>query len=536
VNHPPIRYAKTRDGVHLAFQVLGESGPDFVYLAPWFSHLEVAWDEPRKARFLLRLASFSRLVLFDRRGQGLSDPEADDRVATFETRCDDILAVMDAIGSSRAVVYGASETGPMAALFAALHPERTLALVLHGTDPARSARASDWSMGETAAQHAGALDLIDRLWGTEAFVRAWFPALSGDQPLVEYIASLQRHSMSPGAAMTAERWRYQIDVRDALPSIHVPALILNREEDDPLVNQYFADHIAGSRHVLLPGREHIPYLGDQDSVTASIERFVESVVAGDGLLDRGLRTVVCVAGFAASPGPRARGAARVRRASIDVPNAVSSLVTRYRGRVIDVADGRLLAIFDGPTRALTCAVEAIRAGGRAGHRLRAGVHAGEVSVTADQAVGSAGHIAAELAARAGPSQVLASQTVKDLTIGSSLDFERDRDFHPLDGREVWRTYRVHAPAGSRDDPAASRTAGDEPPQPPAPRLTPRLTARERQVLDLLAAGRSDGEIAEALFISPKTASVHVSNIKGKLGARTRVETAIVAQRLGLVNR
>lgn len=445
MDRPETRYTKAEDGTHLAYQVMGAGPVDFLYVAPWFPHVEYIWEEPRHARFLGQLASFSRLILFDRRGQGLSDPVSMDRPPTFETRIDDSCAVLDAVGSARAVIYGASESGPMAALFAATNPDRTLGLVIHGPDPARTAWAPDWPRGQTVERHEAIVERIDRLWGTEAFIRESWPRLADDAPLVRWFATLQRRSMSPGAAMAFERWMYQIDVREALPAVHVPTLILHREADDPETNRYFVEHIPGARYVRLPGREHIPFLGDQDSVTSEIERFVESVRDEGAALDRVLATVVFT-DIVGSTAARARLGDRAWGDVIERHHAVvRSLLARYRGREVDTAGDGFFATFDGPARAVRCATAIVEAVKPLGLEVRAGVHTGEIEEVAGKAGGIAVAIGSRIGAEAGPSEVLASQTVKDLTIGSGLIFEERGEFELKGLADRWRVYRVAGP-------------------------------------------------------------------------------------------
>jgi pimeloyl-ACP methyl ester carboxylesterase/DNA-binding NarL/FixJ family response regulator len=523
MEHPATRYTKAPDGTHLAFATVGEGPVDFIYLAPWFQHLEFTWQEPRKARYLERLATFSRLILFDRRGQGLSDREPNDRPATIETRIDDIVAVMDAVGAKQAVVYGASETGPMAALFAAMRPERTLALVIHGTTPARSAWTPDWPTGMTLREHEAFVELIDRAWGTEAFVRAYFTEMADDPALIAYVAAHQRHAMSPGAAVALERWTYHMDVREALPAIRAPTLVLHRIEDDPQANRYFAGHIPGARLIQLPGQEHIPYLGDQDSVLIEIERFVRGLRTNTVAEDGTLATVLV-----ASLSGAVRAVAQARR-------ELSQLVPSFRGHLVESIDGLEVGLFDGSTRAVRCGLAVVTAAKALGASARVGVHVGEIHHEATRTTGLAVAIAAELHRRAAPSQVLASHAVRDMSIGSGVVFDEVAALAFEGSPATWRTYRATEPgrspsAFSRVRPAREgRRWGDG----RQGNVLPRLTPREGTVLRLLAAGRSDGEIAEELRITRKTASVHVSNIKGKLGAASRVETALLAQELRL---
>jgi len=441
VEIPETRYARTPDGTHIAYQVLGDGPVDLVYMAPWFSHVEIQWQHPAYARFLRKLASFSRLVLLDRRGSGLSDPVPVDRPPDLETRMDDARVVMDAVGSDRAVVYGASESGAMAALFAASHPDRTVALVIHGSS-ARSAWAPDYPWGDTPEQHESDVEAIEQGWGTEDFVRGQWPSLAQDVELVRWLASLSRHAMSPGAAVAYEEMYWRIDVRQALPAVHVPTLILHRREDEPESNRYLAEHIAGAEYVQLPGDEHIPFLGDQDSVTNEIERFVRGVREEESVFDRVLATVMFT-DIVGSTENAARIGDRGWREVIERHHAaVRGLLGRYRGSEIDTAGDGFFATFDGPARAVKCAMSIVDAVRPIGVEVRAGVHTGEVETIAGKAGGLAVVIGSRVGAMARASEVLASQTVKDLVAGSGLIFE-DAGEHELKGvPDRWHLYRV----------------------------------------------------------------------------------------------
>jgi class 3 adenylate cyclase len=444
VEIPEVRYAKASDGTHLAYQTVGNGPVDLVYMQPWISHLEYIWEEPRYERFLLKFASFARLIQLDRRGCGMSDPVPADRPPDLETRMDDARAVMDEVGSERAVIYGASESGAMAALFAATHPDRTVALVIHGSE-ARAAWAPDYPMGQTREEHEAELAAIEKGWGTEDYVLSWAPGLGDDPSLVRWLARLSRLAMSPGAAAVYEEMYWAIDVRDALPSIHVPTLILHRAQDSPDANRYLAEHIPGATYVELPGDEHIPYLGDQDAVTNEIERFVRSVRDEEAVLDRVLATVMFtdIVGsteVASRLGDREWGDLVERHHA-----TVRNILARYRGREVDTAGDGFFSTFDGPARGVRCAQQITRAVRPLGIEIRAGVHTGEVQ-TLDGKVGGIGVvIGARLGSLAGPSEVLVSSTVKDLTAGSGLAFE-DRGTHVLKGvPDEWHLYAVAGP-------------------------------------------------------------------------------------------
>jgi class 3 adenylate cyclase len=438
---PETRYTKTSDGVHIAYQVVGDGPVDFVYAGPWVTHIEYRWELPRYASYLRRIASFSRLILFDRRGMGMSDPVSPDQLPDLETRMDDLRAVMDEVGSERAVIYGASESGSLAILFAATNPERTVALVLHGSYPSgRWAPDAPW--GWTPEQFAARIEDIERSWGTVDFIRREFPTWAHDDAHVRWWAGYSRRSASPGAVVAWERMDFETDVRHVLPAVHVPTLILHRAEDAPEANRYLAKQIPGAEYVALPGNEHVPYVGDQDGVLNEIERFVKAVREAEISLERVLATVLFTdvvdsTSQAAAMGDRAWREVRERH-----DRTVRGLLARFRGREIKTMGDGFLATFDGPGRAVRCASAIAAAMEPIGLQIRAGLHTGEIELDDDDVGGIAVAIAARVAATAPPSEVLVSQTVRDLVAGSGLVFE-DAGEHELKGvPDRWRLYRV----------------------------------------------------------------------------------------------
>ena len=388
MNPSEIRYARTRDGTHVAYQVVGDGPVDLVYITPWISNLEGNWEEPRSERFLMRLASFSRLILFDRRGVGMSDPVPADRPPDLETRMDDARAVMDAVGSERAVVAGASESGAMATLFAATHPDRTIALVLLSSS-ARVAWAPDYPLGQTREDHVEEVARIEETWGTEEYLRNAMPEVAADDGLMRWFLRQIRRSMSPGAAAVYEEMYWQTDVRDALPAVHVPTLILHRELDAPEENRYLAERIPGATRVELPGEEHIAFLGDQGSVASEIERFVKGVQNEEAILDRVLATVV----FTDIVGSTDTASRLGDHDWTDLLErhhaAVRGMLARYNGKEIDTAGDGFFCTFDGPARGVRFAQQAVSAVRPLGLEIRAGVHTGEVQ-TIDGKIGGLG--------------------------------------------------------------------------------------------------------------------------------------------------
>ncbi|MGZ8595788.1 MAG: adenylate/guanylate cyclase domain-containing protein [Actinomycetota bacterium] len=444
---PETRFAKAADGVHIAYQVVGEGPVDLVWVMGWTSNVEAMWEEPDLARFLSKLSSFSRLILFDKRGMGLSDRVPETQLPSMETRRDDVRAVMDATGSERAVVFGVSEGGPMAMLFAATYPERTIALVLYGTDP-------DYTSLETSdpmvAEGDEYLAYIDEHWGTIEHARleiaAWgAPSHADDERLATWLASYLRRAASPGAAIALARMNREIDVSHALPAIHVPTLVIAKTEDVefPIARMRgLASKIAGARLVELPGDEHFFWVAEYDTMLEEIERFVGEFQHQEAALERFLATVM----FTDIVGSTEAGARMGDHAWKDLVEShharVRGQLARFRGREIDTAGDGFFATFDGPGRGIRCAQAIIRSVQDLGIEVRAGLHTGECEQIGDKVGGIAVNIGARVAARAGASEVLVSQTVKDLTAGSGLEFE-DAGEHDLKGvPDRWRLYRV----------------------------------------------------------------------------------------------
>jgi pimeloyl-ACP methyl ester carboxylesterase len=444
---PETRYAKTIDSVHVAYQLVGDGPVDVVFVMGWVTNVESMWEEPAFARFLDRLSSFSRLILFDKRGVGLSDRVPDDRLPDLETRMDDVRAVMDAAGSERAVVMGVSEGGPMSMLFAATYPERTIALVLYGT-------AADFTTRQPAykGDDAAYLARMEASWGTEAFARheiaAWgAPGHEDDDRLVAWLASYMRRSASPSAAIALERMNREINAAHALGSIHVPTLAIARTDDLDFPveeSRRTAERIVGSTFVELPGNEHFPWVGPQDDILDAVERFVGELGEIEAGLDRVLATVLFTDIVGSTETAAELGDRRWKELLEEHHRRVRGQLARFRGTEVDTAGDGFFATFDGPARAVRCARAIAEAVAPLGVRIRAGVHTGEVE-TIDGKVGGLGVvIGARVGALAGPSEVVVSQTVRDLVAGSGLSFE-DAGEHELKGvPDRWRLYRVTA--------------------------------------------------------------------------------------------
>jgi pimeloyl-ACP methyl ester carboxylesterase len=445
---PETRYAKTVDGVHIAYQVVGEGPIDLVYVSGWISNVDLNWMFPDYARFLRRLASFSRLIIFDKRGVGLSDRVPDKELPDLETRMDDLVAVMDAAGSSRAIMFGESDGGPLCALFAATYPDRVLGLVMHGPD-VRAAWAPDAPWGMTSEDFTAEVENIERGWGTSRFERGFIeeiaPSMVGDEDFLKWTTTYFRQSASPGAAMALNRMWYAIDIRDVISAVWVPTLILNRASAilNPVEEtRYMAERMTGAEYVELPGADHLPWVGDQEALLEHVERFVSSTRDEEAELDRVLATVLFTDIVDSTAMAVASGDAAWKALAERHHGMVRALLARYRGVEVDTAGDGFFATFDGPARAVRCAREIVQTVKPLGIELRAGVHTGEVESINGKAGGVAVVIGARVGALASASEVWASSTVKDLTAGSGLTFE-DAGEHELKGvPDRWHLFRV----------------------------------------------------------------------------------------------
>jgi len=426
---PETRYARSGD-VQIAYQTLGEGPLDLIWVAGYVTHLDVYWEDPGYRRFCERLASFSRLVLFDKRGMGLSDRV---RVATLEERIDDVRAVMDAIGSESAALMGVSEGGPMSILFAASLPERVRALILCGAE-VKEDRTDDWPWGEgTWEEFEGWMDDVDEGWGKGEHFWQIAPSLAGDGSVRRWWGKMETNAMTPGAAVEFMRMGHAIDVRHVLPSVRVPTLVIHRTGDRicHIENgRYEAARIPGARFVELPGQDHAPWVNGDD-ILAEIAEFLTGT-REPGAPDRVLATVLFTDLVGSTDRAEALGDRRWRALLEQHHAAVRTQLARFRGREIDTAGDGFLAAFDGPARAITCAQAILGELRLLGLEARAGLHTGECEVSGDKLVGIAVHIGARIGALAGPSEVLVSSTVKDLVAGSGLTFD-DAGEHELKG-------------------------------------------------------------------------------------------------------
>jgi pimeloyl-ACP methyl ester carboxylesterase len=448
VSPPRTLYARSGD-LNIAYQVVGDGPNDLVFVPGLITNLELAWEEPRWASFLARLASFSRLILFDRRGVGLSDRVTG--VPTLEERTDDVRSVLDAVGSERAALFGSADAGAMFALYAASHPERTTGLVLFATQP-RWTKTSDYAWGLDADEARRWVEEPEERFSDPEYIRDVVllaaPSVAGDEAALDWYRRTWRLSGgSPGAVAAFRRMNLEIDIRAILPTIRVPTLVVQRSDDRFVprdVGTYVASLIPGAEYVELPGHDLMPWLGDAESVAAAVERFLEDVWRDrpwdDAQLDRVLTTVLFTdivdsTARAVELGDRAWGELLAQHHAV-----VRRQLARFRGVEIDTTGDGFFATFDGPARAIRCAEAIIDAARDFGIELRAGLHTGECETIDGKLGGVAVHLGARVAALAEPGQVLVSSTVKDLVAGSGLRFA-DRGVHELKGIPgEWRLY------------------------------------------------------------------------------------------------
>jgi class 3 adenylate cyclase len=424
---PATRYAKSGD-LNIAYTVTGGGPLDLVYVPGFVSNLDLLWENPGWVHFFTRLASFSRLITFDKRGTGLSDRVAG--IATLEERMDDVRAVMDAVGSERAALFGMSEGGPMSLLFAATYPERATALVIYGSYARHPALSVEGQWNERCA-------LINRAWGSGEYLLQFFtPSMANDEATQRRLGRLERQSASPAAALAIMMMNKEIDARDILPTIHLPTLVMHRSGDVATsveAGRYLGRHIPGAKYVELPGENHIPVFERDmlDRIANETEEFLTGYRAG-AELDRVLATVM----FTDIVDSTKRAAAlgdRMWRATLDRHDEiVRQQLARFRGREVKHTGDGFLATFDGPARAVRCAGAIADTVQPLGIAVRGGLHTGEIELKGEDIGGIAVNIAARVAAMAGPGETLVSSTVRDLVAGSGLRFD-DRGRHALKG-------------------------------------------------------------------------------------------------------
>ncbi len=438
---PPVRYAKS-DDVHIAYQIIGEGPMDLLFVPGFVSHLEAVWQNAQASAFLRRLASFGRLILFDKRGTGMSDRGS--QIFTLEQRMHDVQAILDEVGSKRAALIGVSEGGPMSLLYSATYPARTSALILFGSYAKRS-WAPDYQIGWKPDQWEQFLAGIERNWGTPeaTSVAMWAPGIAANEGAAERLASFFRMAASPGAALAIMRMNREIDVRDILPAITVPTLILHRTGDRVIELEharYMAKTIPGANLIELPGEDHMWWVRSE----SALDR-IEQFLTGRRTRSETERilTTVLFTDIVGSTERAARLGDKPWRELLESFYANTRETLReYRGREINTAGDGFFAAFDGPARAVRCAAAIRKVIGSLGFEVRTGIHTGECEVMGDDLAGIAVHIGARVAGQANPGEILVSQTVRDLVAGSGLAFE-DRGMRTLKGvPNEWHLYRA----------------------------------------------------------------------------------------------
>ncbi len=441
-----VAYARSGD-VRIAYQIVGDGPVDLVFVHGWVCTFQPGWENPKLADFYRRLASMGRLILFDKRGTGLSDRVSPERLPDLETRMDDVRAVLDAVGSERAVLLGISEGGPMSTLFAATHPQRTLALVLIGTFP-RQMWAPDYPAGATDEDLRRRLAVLEEDDWASATTRNWLaqvaPGIMHDTAAVRWYTSYVQRGASPGANRAIRLMNAGIDIRDLLPTVSVPTLVLYRADESFRERaRYMGERIPGAHIVELPGNDHLPWEGDRESLLDEIERFL-SGLSDDVEPDRVLATLLFMdIAKAANAGDQASSELLARYNRV-----VHAQVSHFRGREVDNGDEGPIATFDGPARAVRCASAIVASAQELGLEVRAGVHIGEIEQADASVRGVAVQIGACIAAAARPGEVLVSSTVTDIVAGSGIDFE-ERGEHELSGVPGrWRLFAA-APDGYR---------------------------------------------------------------------------------------
>ena len=431
---PETHYTRSGD-VNIAYQVTGDGPIDIVFVMGWVSHLEYFWTEPRFARFLRRLASCCRLILFDKRGTGLSDRVPLDQLPRIEQRMDDLRAVMDAVGSTRAVVCGISEGGCMSAAFAATYPDRTLALIMM-CPFARRLWAPDYPWAPTPEQREEFIREIQAQWGGPVGLEERAPSLAADHQFREWWATYLRMGASPGAAVALTRMNTEVDIRRVLPLIRVPTLVVHRTGDRCLKvdeGRYVASQIPGARFAELPGEDHLPFVGDQESILGEVRQFI----MGLHLEPEPNQVLATVVVGAFRPGQDDTAAGRQLDADI------RAHLEHFRSTAARITGDSLQAAFDGPARAVRCASAIGERARRLGFEFRSGLHIGECSDTGQGALtGQAVHVASRILSRAEAGEVLVTGTLRDLVPGSGILFEAHGRL-VLPGMGEWQLLKVH---------------------------------------------------------------------------------------------
>ena len=443
---PETLYAKTSDDVWIAYQVVGTGATDLILVKSWVSHLEVYWEQPRYANMVRNLAKDARVIDFDKRGTGLSDRVS--RVPDLEARMDDIRAVMDAAGSSRAVLFGWGDGAALAALFAATYPHRTAGLILNGGS-AKTAWSADYPWGLRHEDWLQEHERMPEIWGSEAHAREWAemslllgPHDADDPELLRWVAKWARYSAAPGDMLAFDRMWMETDVRDILSTIQVPTVVMCKEGVNSEEAGWVASRIPGARVLPLAGGHRVVWMGDLDELSEAVGAVMRSARDEDADFDRLLATVMFTDIVDSTSQSAAMGDHAWRTVQDGHDQIVRAQLARCRGREIRRMGDGFLATFDGPGRAVRCAQAISGAVRPLGIEIRAGLHTGEIQLAGDDIEGLAVAIGARVGALAGPSEVLVSSTVKDLVAGSGLELE-DRGLHSLKGvPDEWRLFAV----------------------------------------------------------------------------------------------
>jgi class 3 adenylate cyclase len=441
---PKTRYARSGD-VNIAYQIAGEGPIDLVYVPGWVSNIETAWEDPHVSRFLERLASFSRLILFDKRGTGLSDRVSISELPTLEQRMDDVRAVMDAADSQRAALFGASEGGVMCALFGATYPDRTAALVLYGSY-AKGTATADYPHGLAEQEVIDEfIEALTELWDDAGgLLNIWAPTASDDPVAQAAFGRYLRTGASPSAVVALTRMNAAVDIRPVLSVIAVPTLVIHRSEDMIVTveaGRELAAKIQAAKYVELPGEDHLWFHGDADAILGEVEEFLTGTRAAE-IVDRILATVMFTDIVDSTRKAAALGDRRWRDLLGRHDTLMRRELERHRGREVKTLGDGFLATFDGPARAIRCACSARDAMRSLGVEVRAGLHTGECELIGEDLGGIAVNIGARVAVVADPGEVLVSRTVTDLVAGSGIEFT-ERGVHSLKGVPgEWQLYAV----------------------------------------------------------------------------------------------
>ncbi|NKB50643.1 MAG: alpha/beta fold hydrolase [Rhizobiaceae bacterium] len=436
------QYARSGD-THIAYQVTGDGPIDIVFVPGWVSHVELCWAEPSFARLLNQLASFSRLILFDKRGTGLSDRVPNDKLPGLEERADDLMVVMDAVGSKKAVFAGYSEGGNLSAFFAASHPDRVHALVMFGTF-AKRIYSPDYPWAPTVESRQQELEHIEREWGNRMDLSHYVPSAANDEAFVERLATYFRRSASPGAAVALLKMNTQVDIRNILPTIHVPTLIMHRTGDQDVnveEGRWMAKQIPNAKFVEFPGDDHLPWVGDQDIIIETMREFLHARKS-EPPAQRALATILFTDIVGSTERARNMGD-QAWRSLLDAHDKIcADTVAEFEGRLVKTTGDGALATFSGPGRGIESSQKVIQQCSALGLNIRAGLHTGECEIRDDEIAGVAVHLAARVSASAGSGELLVSRTVRDLVAGSNHTFEFRGEYSFKGFDEKWSIYSV----------------------------------------------------------------------------------------------